>query len=328
LSKIYKNNKGKFRLKFSATLALLFLLYFFSNNQIYSETNDSDYLIPSGRVVQIDAQLCNVVVRGICENSPFLPGDSIISINDVSIKDVSHLLSIIDSVSLDEKLNVLVSRGSHEFKVSTTKDILNRNNFLDEIAGFATLTYINPETMEFGAVAHPINIAESRRALIKNGFISATTSLTVEKSSRGNVGSLSATKKDLIGKFNENTKFGIKGKTFNYQIENLQKYKVASLNEVKTGPAQIVLQDENNECRKYDIEILAIEKTQKNPAPKTFKVRVLDEDLLKKTGGIVQGMSGTPIIQDDKIIGAISHATGNDPSVGYGVFIKWMLDGK
>ena len=76
--------------------------------------------------------------------------------------------------------------------------------------------------------------------------------------------------------------------------------------------------------KKFDIEILNIE-NQKNPKSKTFKIRIIDKELLQLTGGIVQGMSGTPIVQDDKIIGAISHAVENDPTTGYAVFIKWMV---
>jgi len=80
----------------------------------------------------------------------------------------------------------------------------------------------------------------------------------------------------------------------------------------------------NNKTKKYDIEILSIE-NQAEPKCKSFKIKVTDKNLLKQTGGIVQGMSGTPIIQDDKIIGAVSHAVENDPSIGYGLYIKWMF---
>ncbi|TQW81424.1 SpoIVB peptidase S55 domain-containing protein, partial [Clostridioides difficile] len=79
-----------------------------------------------------------------------------------------------------------------------------------------------------------------------------------------------------------------------------------------------------NKCKKYNIEIIDIE-NQKHPESKSFKIKITDKKLLAQTGGIVQGMSGTPIVQDNKIIGAVSHAIENDPAVGYGVFIKWML---
>ena len=91
------------------------------------------------------------------------------------------------------------------------------------------------------------------------------------------------------------------------------------------GKAEIILQNQSNKCEKYDIEIISIER-QKSPSPKTFKIRITDKDLLVRTGGIVQGMSGTPIVQGDKIIGAVSHAVENDPTLGYGVFIGWMMN--
>ena len=127
-----------------------------------------------------------------------------------------------------------------------------------------------------------------------------------------------------IGNFNTNTQYGIKGITKNIDFSNEEKYKVASLDEVELGNAQIILQNKQNKCVKYDIEILKIE-NQTSPSPKTFKIKIVDEDLLRDTGGIVQGMSGTPIIQNGKIIGAVSHALENNPKVGYGVYIKWML---
>ncbi|MFR2550974.1 MAG: SpoIVB peptidase S55 domain-containing protein [Clostridioides difficile] len=127
-----------------------------------------------------------------------------------------------------------------------------------------------------------------------------------------------------MGSFTENTDFGIRGQINNFDISKLKKYKVASLDEVKLGKAQIILQDNFNKCKKYNIEIIDIE-NQKHPESKSFKIKITDKKLLAQTGGIVQGMSGTPIVQDNKIIGAVSHAIENDPAVGYGVFIKWML---
>ena len=85
------------------------------------------------------------------------------------------------------------------------------------------------------------------------------------------------------------------------------------------------MQTDSKTFNKYDIQIIDIQ-NQKSPKSKTLKIRITDKDLLIKTGGIVQGMSGTPIIQDNKIIGAISHAVENDPALGYGVFIQWMID--
>ena len=205
------------------------------------------------------------------------------------------------------------------------KDIISEINFNNLISGFATLTYINPDTNEFGAVAHSINIGNSKKIPIKRGCISCTNNLSIKKSRKGSVGCINATKNNAIGEFNNNTTFGIKGEINNINLSNYKKYKVASINEVKLGKAQIILQNKNNVCKKYDIEIINIEH-QKKADSKGIKIKITDPLLLKETGGIVQGMSGTPIIQDNKIVGAVSHALENNPSIGYGVYIKWMLE--
>lgn len=320
--------KNLSKLKFVSVVCFLFLFYFFSNTLIYAQSSnksDTDYLIPIGNVLQIDAELDNLIVRNQVENSPFILGDSLISINNISINDYSDFSKILSSLSNSEEVSVLVRRGSNNFTLTTTKEKLEEVNFNNLLSGFATLTYINPKTLEFGAVGHPISIGNHKKVGIKNGCISTTTDLNIQKSFRGNVGCINAKRKSTIGDFTKNNNFGIKGKIVDKSFLDLPKYKVANLNEVKLGKAQIILQTDSLTCEKYDIEIIDIE-NQKSPKSKTFKIRITDKDLLVKTGGIVQGMSGTPIVQDDKIIGAISHAVENDPSLGYGVFIQWMMN--
>ena len=313
----YKNNSKKIiNTKFSLVVCLLFLLYFFSNNLIYATSltkTKNDFLIPVGNVLHIEAQLENVIVRSNIKDSPFTLGDEIISINNNTIKSYSDFSNVLNS--LPDSANVIdvtLKRNNHITNIKTLKSKLEEVNSTDSISGFATLTYIDPINNKFGAVAHPISLGSSRKIKIKDGYISTTTNLNIEKSYRGSVGCISAKPKDYIGKFTDNT-------------SNYEKYKVASLNEVKTGNAQIILQTSNEGSKKFDIEILNIE-NQKTPKSKTFKIHITDKELLQLTGGIVQGMSGTPIVQGDKIIGAISHAVENDPTTGYAVFIKWMIE--
>ncbi|RDY22624.1 peptidase S55 [Romboutsia maritimum] len=322
----YKNQKSN-KLNFILIVSFLFLVYFFSNNLIYAqiqEKNEPDYLIPIGNVLQIDAELKNIIVRNPLGNSSFQVGDAVINVNDVPINSYTDFSNTLYSLSNDDNIPVLINRGNRLMTLHSTKDTLEKINFNNLLSGFATLTYINPETNEFGAVGHPINIGSSRKISIKNGCISTTTDLNIQKSLKGNVGCINAKRKATIGEFNKNTNFGIRGNIVNFDTSNLEKYKVASLDEVKLGKAQIILQTNSQGCQKYDIEIINIEK-QKSPKSKTFKIKIIDRNLLIQTGGIVQGMSGTPIVQNDKIIGAVSHAIENDPSTGYGVFIKWML---
>ncbi|RDY29200.1 peptidase S55 [Romboutsia weinsteinii] len=316
------------KLKVLTLTSFLFLVYFFSNSIIYAQTEQKhtpDYLIPIGNVLQIDAELETIIVRNSVENSPFQVGDSVLKVKDSSINSYADFSKILYTLNEGEMVPVLINRGGQSLTLTCTKDVLEKINFNNLLSGFATLTYINPETSEFGAVGHPINIGTSKRIPIKNGSISTTTDLNIQKSCKGNVGCISAKRIETIGEFNKNTSFGIKGHISNFDTTNLQKYKVASLNEIKTGKAQVILQGTNGKCEKYDIEIIAIE-NQRTPESKTFKLKITDKDLLIRTGGIVQGMSGTPIVQGDKIIGAVSHAVENDPTLGYGVYIKWMLE--
>lgn len=304
----------------------LLLLYSFSyvGNYAYSfEKNNDEYLIPIGKIIQIDGELENLIVRNDVKNCPLKKGDLILDVQGVKIKDFNQLSDVFLSTS-NSNLEIKIKRGDKIKKIICNKNYLEKVNFNNNISGFATLTYINPQNNNFGAVGHPINIGNAKQIKIKYGNISSTTNLNIEKSYSGNVGCINAQKNYSIGKFNQNTNYGIKGTIDDTTFFKQKKYKVANLNEIKLGKAQIILQNNKNECEKYDIEILKIE-NQSTPKPKTFKIRIVDEDLLKETGGIVQGMSGTPIIQNNKIIGAISHALENNPQMGYGVFIKWMI---
>lgn len=328
---MFSKNRSKkiINTKFSLVVCLLFLLYFFSNNLIYATSitkNESDFLIPVGNVLHIEAQLENIIVRSSIKDSPFTLGDEILNINNNTINNYSDFSNTLNNLPNNSSIiNVTLKRNNHIINIKTIKDKLEEINSTDNISGFATLTYVDPTSGKFGAVAHPISLGSSRKIKIKSGYISTTSNLNIEKSYRGNVGCISAKPKDYIGKFTDNTDFGIKGDIVKFDTSNYERYKVASLDEVKTGNAQIILQTSNEGCKKFDIEILNVE-NQKTPKSKTFKIHIVDKELLKLTGGIVQGMSGTPIVQGDKIIGAISHAVENDPTTGYAVFIKWMIE--
>lgn len=321
-------NKKTSWLKFSNFffICTIFLLYFFMNNVNYAysiEKNNEKYLIPIGKVIQIDGELENLIVRNEIKGCPLKSGDFILEAENIPINDFSQLSDIFFSSSNDN-IKIKIKRGNQVKNIICNKEALKKINFNNAISGFATLTYINPENNKFGAIGHSINIGDTKQISIKHGSISTTTNLNIEKSYRGSVGCINANRNYSIGDFNQNTQYGIKGFTKNIDFSNEKKYKIADLDEVKLGKAQIILQNKQNKCIKYNIEILKIE-NQSTPAPKTFKIKITDKDLLKETGGIVQGMSGTPIIQNNKIIGAISHALENNPELGYGVYIRWML---
>lgn len=332
LNKIFKyeiaSSKIKNRINGLVLIFFYVFLYFFSNNFIYSqslEKNDCEYLIPMGNILQIDAELKNIIVRNEIDNCPLKIGDSILKVENNDITSYEDFSYAISSLNRDDDASVLIRRENSVFCLKCDKNALEKINFNNFISGFATLTYINPNTNEFGAVAHSINIGTTRKIPIKKGCISLTNNLNIKKSCKGNVGCINATKNNAIGEFDDNTTFGIKGVINNMDLSNYKKYKVAEVDEVKLGKAQIILQNKSNVCKKYNVEIINIEK-QRKPDSKGIKIKITDPQLLKETGGIVQGMSGTPIVQGNKIVGAVSHALENNPTVGYGVYIKWMLE--
>lgn len=320
----------KIKSKFIIFSCFLFCLYFFSNSLIYAQNDEpisNDYLIPMGNVVQIDAELNTIIVRNEVENCPLQVGDCILNVENQSIGTYGEFSALLQSIPSHEMTSITINRSGKIITLKCNKDALEKVNFNNLISGFATLTYIDDSNHNFGAVGHPINVGHSKKIPIKNGVISTTTDVTIKKSSKGNVGCLNARRNYEIGKFKINSNYGINGTIDNLDTSKLKKYKVASIQDVKLGKAQIILQNEFNKCEKYNIEIINIE-NQRTPNSKTFKIKITDKRLLERTGGIVQGMSGTPIIQGDYIIGAVSHAVENDPSLGYGVFIRWMIDNK
>ena len=317
-------------MKLKKFIIISFLLYFFTIGFIYAETkseSNADYLIPIGNVMQIDAELQSLMVRNVFKESPFKIGDSLISLNNCKIKNYGDFSNLLNSLPNNNSIKVEIIRNNEPLNLKVDKEILEKVNFNNIISGFATLTYVNPNNNNFGAVAHPLSVGLNRNLKIKNGYISTTHNLIIDKSYRGTVGCINGQKSEFIGNFKDNTNYGIKGKIHKTDFSKLKKYKVANLNEVKPGKASILLQTSNGNAKEYEISILNVKK-QRSPESKTFKIEIVDKELLSITGGIVQGMSGTPIIQDNKIIGAISHAIENDPSIGYGVYIGWMLEGE
>ena len=170
-------------------LVLIFFyvfLYFFSNNFIYSQSiqkNDCEYLIPMGNILQIDAELKNLIVRNEVYDCPLKIGDSILKIENKKIntfEDFNYILSTLDK---SKDILVLIRRENSIFCLKCDRDDLEKINFNNLISGFATLTYINPDTNEFGAVAHSINIGNSKKIPIKRGCISCTNNLSIKKTS-------------------------------------------------------------------------------------------------------------------------------------------------
>ncbi|MDY0396489.1 SpoIVB peptidase [Virgibacillus halophilus] len=267
-------------------------------------------------------------------------GDIILRINGKDIGNMQDVKPIVKKAGSDGKpLSITVKRGDKKIKtklkpVKDDKDNDYRIGLFirDSAAGIGTMTFLRStikKNMALWAMSFPI-WTQKKPIEINNGTIVGSTVTSIEKSSNGTPGEKQANfsvERDRMGKITKNSAFGIFGTLDNTLTDG--KYNkpmpIALSNEVKEGPAKILTVLDGEKVEEFDIEIIS-SIPQKSPATKGMVIEITDPKLLEKTGGIVQGMSGSPIIQDGKLIGAVTHVFVNDSTSGYGVHIEWMLD--
>ena len=298
----------------------------------------SDYIIASGQNIGIEIKSNGIIIVGFYKIDDISPGkdaklqlgDKIIKINNKYVNSISEMVNAISNNNSDI-LSITYLRNNKEY-VTDLKLIKSDDNIYktglfvkDTINGIGTLTFIDPETNMYGALGHEIiDKNTSLKIEVKDGKIYQSTITGITKSTNGTPGEKNATFNSnvVFGTLDKNTKNGIFGKYVS-NIENNTLYKVGSIDEIEIGPASIltVLNEESVEA--FDISIIRInDKT----GVKNILFEITDEKLLNITGGVVQGMSGSPIIQNDKIIGAVTHVVVDNPKRGYGVFITNMLE--
>lgn len=298
----------------------------------------SNYIIPGGETLGIEVNSKGVMVIGFYQiNGKFnkgVPvikaGDYIVKINDVEVNTIEELTKAIEAnVSLGE-VNVELRRDK---KVRTSKlelvkdgDIYKTGLYVkNSITGTGTLTYIDPETKIFGALGHEIVESNTNNIVeIKDGSIFRNYITGIDKSKVGYAGSKNAKfyYNTKYGSINKNSNVGIYG-IYNNVLPNKERLEVARNDEVKIGKATIATVLSKEDIEYYDIEITKIDEYAK---VKNISFKITDKELLDKTGGVVQGMSGSPIIQNGKIIGAVTHVIIDNPTTGYGLFITTMLE--
>lgn len=261
-------------------------------------------------------------------------GDIIEEVNGENIETCSDLISKVKTCRNDE-MTVKILRGNSELtkKISLIKEDNEYKIGLwvrDSTAGIGTLTFYDKDSKTFGALGHPITDGDTNVSFnIKSGTLLRSSVLSIKKGERGNPGEIKGlfiNENESIGNIEKNTNSGIYGDASVELINpNFNKaMTVAYRDEIKEGHAQIITTVEDGGAKAYDIEILKL-LPQDEPGSKSMIIKIVDPVLLEKTGGIVQGMSGSPIIQNGKIIGAVTHVLINKPDVGYGIYIEWML---
>ena len=269
------------------------------------------------------------------ENSGIEEGDTIIKINNVQINSTDELIETVNmSGGKEVKIEYVHEQETKECSITPVKQE-NSDYKLglwvrDSAAGVGTVTFYEPSTRTFGALGHGISDIDTGELIdIVSGEFVTTRILNITKGESGTPGKIQGTIDDQknIGLISKNTRFGIYGTVDNLSslsIDTSKEMEVATRDEIKTGKATILCSLDNERPQEYEIQIEKIFKDN-NYDNKSMLIKVTDEKLLDKTGGIIQGMSGSPIIQNGKFIGAVTHVLVDNPEEGYGVFADIMI---
>lgn len=295
----------------------------------------AELLIPVGQVVGLELSEDRVTVDGFdsrigqaAQAAGLREGDQIVTIDDIPIhctEDVKLALQ-----RSDGDIDMVIGRGSTakeiELEPMITEDGPKLGLYLRQgITGVGTVTYYDPDTKAFGALGHGVNRKDGELAALTEGFVYAASVEAVKKGKSGDPGQLigSVTDKTPIGTLSKNALQGVFGKAdLPFHGDALP---TAATSEIQTGPAIIRSTTQNGTVQEYSVEIMKIY-PHSSADGRNMLLKVTDLRLLSTTGGIVQGMSGSPIIQNGKLVGAVTHVLVNDPTTGYGIFIENMLD--
>ena len=265
-------------------------------------------------------------------------GDYIVKMNGIDVNSKSQLLFLVDKYG-NEDVVLTIRRNEEQFDVKITPVLTADKEYKlgiwvrDDTQGIGTMTFMT-EDGYFGALGHGISDVDTKKLLSSNnGLLYNADIWSIRKGSKGIPGSLcgsiSYEESMELGIISSNTDCGLFGRIYDDKaIELLEKYdvkeyEIAKKSEIKEGKASILCAL-TGEIKEYEIEISKVNDDNENN--KGMIIRVTDEELLKLTNGIVQGMSGSPIIQNGRIVGAVTHVLVNDPTRGYGIFIENMLE--
>ena len=317
--------------------------------QVKVNVSDEVMVIPGGQSIGVTLYTKGALVVGItgidmengtsanpAREAGMLPGDVIVSINGETVQNADHVSKIVDQS--EGTLNVKVDRDGRELdlKVTPVSDYKTGKLRLgvwvrDSTAGVGTLTFIDPNTKWFGGLGHAICDLDTGSVLsVKEGEIYYSEVIQINKGENGVPGEIKgyfSSASGNMGLILKNTDYGIYGTVYDsVELSELSKpIPVARPDEVMLGPAKILSTIDHEGVKEFDCEIIKIN-DQTAPEQKSLVIRVTDEELLEKTGGIVQGMSGSPIIQNGRLVGAVTHVFVNNPTKGYGLFADWMLE--
>ncbi len=292
-------------------------------------------LIPVGKVIGIELSDGSVTIAAFddvlganARQEGLQIGDKITRIDDTSITSVHDVRYALERADGSVDVSVLRDGRTKELTVhpNITSDGPKLGIYLKQgITGVGTVTWYDPDTGAFGALGHGVNTAEGELLDMEQGKVYRAAVVSVKKGAVGDPGQLMGTLEDKtpIGTLSQNTSQGIFG-TIETAWEG-ETLPTAAAGEIHTGGAVIRSTVQGDRVQEYSVEILKIYPNAGEEG-RNLLLKVTDPELISATGGIVQGMSGSPIIQDGKLVGAVTHVLVNDPTTGYGIFIENMLD--
>lgn len=305
-------------------------------------------VIPGGQSIGVTLYTKGALVVGItgielsegttinpAREAGMLPGDVIVSINGVEVENADHVSTLVNEAK--GNLDIVVDRTGRllNLQIKPASDIGGKLRLgvwvRDSTAGVGTLTFIDPNGRWFGGLGHAITDLDTGHVLsVKQGEIYFSQIIQINKGESGMPGELQGMfsgSSGTMGLIMKNTEYGIYGKLYNdVEVGKISEpIAVARRDEVSLGNASILCTVDDEGVKEFSCEIIKITE-QSMAAQKGMVIRITDSELLEKTGGIVQGMSGSPILQNGKLVGAVTHVFINNPAKGYGLYADWMLE--
>ncbi|HHV73723.1 MAG TPA: SpoIVB peptidase [Thermoanaerobacterium sp.] len=334
-------NRGKVNINFR-------LFGIFPIKSIYVDVIPTIKVIPGGDSIGVKLNTKGALVVGYSDiigtddkiYSPYREGkiqigDIILEVNNIKINSADDITDIINKQK-DTMVTLKISRKGN-IVYSKLHPVLAKDDqkyklglwVRDHTAGIGTLTFYTEDKKYYAALGHAITDIDTGDILsVNNGQIMKSKITSVSKGKRSSPGELRGIfleEIDTIGDIEKNTEYGIYGNIINPSGISLKPIPIGYQSQVVEGPAKILTTIDNTGVKEFDIQILK-KVEQKNPNQKGMIIKIVDKELLDKTGGIVQGMSGSPIIQNGKLIGAVTHVFVNDPTKGYAVYAEWMIN--
>lgn len=299
------------------------------------EAYAAENLIPGGQVVGLELRNNSVSIAAFddalgsaAREAGLQIGDEILQIDGKTVDDAADVRQAL--TNSDGQVHLRILRKAKEHQLSVTPQITAAGPRLgvylrQGITGIGTVTWYDPKTGRFGTLGHGVNKADGDLAELSEGTVYEANVVSVKRGKSGEPGQLrgGVDVERPLGIVQKNTPQGVFGKVETGWTGNT--LETMPRRQVKTGAATIRSTVTGTSPQEYSVEIVKIYPGQRQEG-RNMLIKITDPDLLNTTGGIVQGMSGSPIIQDGKLVGAVTHVLVNDPTTGYGIFIENMLD--